>query len=127
MCNTETMRPLVHKSLNKHRTLTHIIKNGAFISLIFALSIPIAACSNNENSLIKIHGLVTDVQARNLTEIEIFSVRDALGKNWIFTTDGPLETTPSHLRQHMMEGDPVEVIFRNGSVVPIAINILDYR
>jgi len=121
------MRHIVHKSPNKHHALTHIIKNCIFISLIFVLNIPIAACNNNEDSLTKIHGLVTDVQAKNITEIETFSIRDDLGANWIFTTNGPLEITPSHLKQHMMEGDPVEVIFKKESVVPIAIHILDYR
>ena len=59
----------------------------------------------------EVRGFVVEAVGRNLAEIESFSVRDELGRIWDFTTEGPVGTTASHLRQHQITGDSVRVVY----------------
>ncbi len=71
------------------------------------------------------HGLVTQVQARSLTEIATFTVGDEAGRSWTFETDGPIEFTPSHLREHMLTGQPVTVYYRDQGERLLAERVAD--
>ena len=59
-------------------------------------------------------GLVTDVAARTLLEFETIEVTDANGRAMVFHANGGAfdEFTPSHIREHMLLGEPVEVGYR---------------
>lgn len=70
------------------------------------------ASNNDTNGLQTVRGLVIMVEARAITEIELLRVLDKEGVTWDFTTMRPLNFTPSHLREHMVQGNPVTVSFR---------------
>lgn len=78
---------------------------GLFAVLVFLL----AACGND---LKTVHGVITDVQARSLTEVATFSVQDSTGRSWSFETEGPINFTPSHIREHALMGQPVTVYYQ---------------
>ena len=83
-------------------------------------------CSGDEADRETVHGRVVDVQARSLTEVDTFSLVDGAGETWSFAVEGPLEFTPSHLREHMLTGDEVQVSFRRVGGVLIAVAVADY-
>ena len=68
-----------------------------------------------------VRGLVVQVEARSLLELEFLTVEDANGTRWTFVARGqiPSDLTPSHLRDHMLQGLPVTVTFyrENGTLV----------
>ena len=102
------------------------IARSVLLAVILTGAILLTACGSSDDALGTVHGSVTDVQERSITEIESFSVRDDTGETWIFTTEGPLEPFPDHLRQHMLIGQQVRVIFENQDASLIAVSILDY-
>jgi hypothetical protein len=61
-----------------------------------------------------VDGIVTQVQATGLTEVQGFTLRIAGGKT-IQLTLGPLENatqfSPGHLKEHQASGSPVRVFF----------------
>ena len=78
--------------------------------LISILLLPAAACGD---SVSEMRGLVTEVKAASLTEVESFSVQEeGTGKLWTFTAEGFIGFMPSHIRQHMLEGQMVVVRYR---------------
>ena len=74
-----------------------------------ALVLLLAACGDDVQT---VRGVVTDVQPRSLTEVAVFSVQDSTGKLWLFEAEGPIDLTPSHLREHALTGQPVTVYYR---------------
>ena len=74
------------------------------------LLILLAACGNGEQT---VQGQVTDLQSRSLTEIATLTVQDDAGRLWAFQAEGPINYTPSHLREHRLTGQPVTVYYRN--------------
>ena len=95
-------------------------------AVVLAGAFLLAACGGGDDAPETVHGKLTDVQTRSFTEIESFSLLDDAGETWFFVTEGRLELTPSHLRQHMLSGEEVTVEFerRDGSLV--AVGISDY-
>ena len=57
-------------------------------------------------------GLVAEVEAKSVLELCSLAVRDASGQRWIL---GPTDFTPSHLKQHMLLGEPVSVTLHDDS------------
>ncbi len=82
----------------------------------------LAACGNGEQS---VQGIITDVQPRSLTELATLTVRDDAGQLWTFETDGPVGFTPSHLREHMLTGQPVVVDYEDKGERLLAVRITD--
>ena len=82
----------------------------------------LAACGNGEQS---VQGIITDVQPRSLTEIATLTVRDDAGRPWTFETEGPIDFTPSHLREHMLRGEPVTVDYEDEGERLVAVRITD--
>ena len=67
---------------------------------------------------LEVRGLVTDVEARSLLELEVLRVTDEQNTEWEFLPgrggvkgEGH-DYTPSHLRQHMVQGVPILVRYR---------------
>lgn len=55
-------------------------------------------------------GLVTEVQARSLTQVETLTIQEQpTGRLLTFQAEENIGFTPSHLRQHMLQGAPVTV------------------
>ena len=89
-----------------------------FASLLLLL----AGCGNGEQS---VQGIITEVQPRSLTEIATLTVRDDAGRLWTFETEGPISFTPSHLREHMLTGQPVVVDYEDKGKRLLAVRITD--
>ena len=59
------------------------------------------------------------MEAQSLAELVSVDVEDAQGVMWHFVAGGFKGFTPSHLREHMVQGAPVSVRYRkeNGTLV----------
>ena len=59
-------------------------------------------------------GLVTDMEARTLLDLEYIEVADDAGTSLVFQAGGQrfAEFTPSHVREHMIQGLGVIVSYR---------------
>ena len=81
------------------------------------------------NPTLEVRGLVTDVEARSLLELELLRVTDEQNTEWEFRPgrDGVTgvghDYTPSHLRQHMVQGVPIIVTYRENDGVLTIISI----
>ncbi len=106
--------------------MTRALMVGALLAFLCAAVLIFAYCGTGEGSPETVHGRITDVQIRSVTEVDSFSLSDATGETWSFTADGPLEFTPSHLREHMLTGEDVSVRFRRAGDVLIAVSVEDY-
>jgi hypothetical protein len=62
----------------------------------------------------QVRGMILEVAARNLTEVALLRLRDSQGREWSFTTQGPVGITPSHLREHQVFGQSVLVTYTEG-------------
>ena len=59
-------------------------------------------------------GLITSVEVRTLLDLESIEVTDDAGTSLVFHAGGQrfLEFTPSHVREHMLQGLGVAVTYR---------------
>jgi len=71
----------------------------------------------------QVRGQVVEVMARNIAEIERLTVRDQAGQEYTFTTEGFVDFTPSHLKEHQLFGQPVLVTYveQKGRLVAVEI------
>jgi hypothetical protein len=81
-----------------------------------ALLAAVACGGSGEKS---VTGLVLEAVERDLVEIELLRVRDAAGRVFEFTTEGPVGINAAHLRQHQVLGERVVVTYteENGSLI----------
>lgn len=83
-----------------------------------------------EEAALQVRGVVTDVQARSLLELESLQVVDEQNTVWEFRPGPQVVTgtghdyTPSHLRQHMVQGVPIIVTYteRDGVLTIVSIS-----
>ena len=75
-----------------------------------SLLLLLAACGDGGEKTVT--GFVLEAVDRSLTEIELIRLRDDAGKVWEFSTQGPVGTSASHLRQHQLGGTKVAVTYR---------------
>ncbi len=61
-------------------------------------------------------GLITSVEARTLLDLESIEVSDDYGNTRAFRAGGKrfMDFTPSHAREHMIQGEGVSVTYREG-------------
>ena len=66
-------------------------------------------------------GQVVEVVARSITEVETLRVRNKDGREYVFTTEGFVGFTPSHLREHRLFGQTVLVTYqeKDGRLVAV--------
>ena len=71
----------------------------------------------------QVRGQIVEVVARNIAEIELLTIRDDTGRGYTFTTEGYVEVTPSHLKEHQLLGQSVLVSYveRDGLLVAVKI------
>jgi hypothetical protein len=63
-------------------------------------------------------GIVVRVEAASLTELEFIDVQDDTGFVWRFRPgDSYRGFTPSHLREHMVQGEPVTIVYEQSGDV----------
>jgi hypothetical protein len=65
------------------------------------------------------------VESRNIAEIEHFTIRVANGREYTFTTEGFVEFTPSHLKEHQLFGQQVLVTYVKQDERLVAVKIGD--
>ena len=75
----------------------------------------------------EVRGLVVKVEARSLLELESLTIEGVEGTRWTFITRGriPAEFTPSHVRDHMLQGLTVTVTFYRESGTLVLHNLAD--
>ncbi len=74
-----------------------------------------------------VRGLIQEVNARSLLELDTLIVKDADGAAWVFQGGGTIISgfTPSHLRDHMLQGHSVSVAFHRENGVLIIDDLED--
>jgi hypothetical protein len=102
------------------------------VGLLGALfMVVLASCAPNPEHAVS--GILIDVQAAEIVHAETVNLRDNDGKVWSFrvsrtVADNPEESfSASHLRQHMMLAQPVEVRYLESTAGLEAIRIRDAR
>ena len=73
----------------------------------------------------KLTGIVLDVAAGSLTQIETLSVQDVTGAKWNFEAEGYRDWLPSHVRDHMVQGLPIIVTYHEEAGVLLVDEIED--
>lgn len=101
--------------------------------IAMTMAITFSACEPNRDTdaegqeTITVHGLVQDVNVRSLLEIISLTVRDHKGQDWVIQagTTQISSFPPSHIREHMVLGQPVTVFFHQENGVFLLDDIID--
>jgi hypothetical protein len=95
------------------------------LARLFAASFVLqVACRQNERPP-QLRGLVVDVQSASFSQVQAFTLRTDSGETHEFVVEGNVGFTPSHLREHMLLGDPVIVSIRHADGLQIATLVED--
>jgi hypothetical protein len=105
---------------------------AAFLTVL-ALVFTLTACDSDEDGgadgpgTMSVHGHVQEVEARSLLEIGSLTVRDGNGRDWVIDGGGTATSgfSPSHVREHMVLGQPVTVFFHRDGDVLVLDDITD--
>lgn len=91
--------------------------------LVLTLACGGSEASDKQTDTQQVRGLVIEVVARNITEVETLRIRDESGQELTFTTEGFVGFTPSHLKEHQLFGQAVLVSYvqKNGQLVAVEI------
>ena len=82
-----------------------------------------------QDQTLQVRGVVTEVQARSLLELEQLRVTDERNTVWDFRPGSEVvagsghDYTPSHLRQHMVQGIPIIVTYMEKDGVLTIVSI----
>jgi hypothetical protein len=109
-----------------------LLRRTTFIWLpILALTLAgVAACgqpasSASETGEMQIRGMVLEVVARNITEVETLRLLGEDDREYRFTSEGFVGFSPSHLREHQLFGQPVIVSYVQKGEQLVAVAITD--
>ena len=94
-------------------------------AIAVALLLTLGACGSQSGA---IRGHLVDVQSESLLELTSAEIMDGDGKRWKFEARGfsePGDFTPSHLREHMVLGEPVTVKYHDEDGVLVIDDITD--
>ena len=89
------------------------------------------ACPPSAPPASTLRGVLLQVAAPSLTQVDSFSVRDDAGQVWDFRAAADFNAgathvmTPGHMRQHMALGDPVTITYRAEGATLIALSATD--
>ncbi len=110
----------------------HMIRRLLPIVLAGCLGVFAVACGGDDSTVeagLEVTGLITDVTALRLLDLTSLDVRDAAGRTWRFAanrrTTSSSHLSPSHLRDHMVQGLSITVEYHEGD--DGALVILDMR
>ena len=73
----------------------------------------------------EVTGALVGVESPSLLVLDSLDVRDAAGHVWHFLADGYSGFTPSHLREHMVQGLPVTVRYRSEDGGLVLVEVTD--
>lgn len=97
---------------------------GAAVAVVGFLLV-LAACDGQSGA---VRGYVVDVQSASLLELTSVKIVDGGGKGWTFEArdfSDPADFTPSHLREHMLLGEPVTIKYHEEDGVLVIDDIAD--
>ena len=112
------------------------LKSALARAALAATFLMLSACGNGDDTATAVtaspgedsgtvKGLVVEVAGRNLVELETQRIRAEDGTVWTFTAQGPLEFSPSHLREHQIFGETVTVSYVRRGELLVAVEIGD--
>lgn len=93
------------------------MRSKLVLLIAIALAVIASACSASTSTEGEVFGIVTEVTG-DLSGVESFVVLDADGNSHKFVPSPELEVmgqAPSHLRDHVVSGEPVTVIYHENS------------
>lgn len=97
--------------------------SGLYVALAM-LVLALAACGGEETESVR--GAIVDVQESAPFILGSIDVQDEGGTLWHFEARGELEGfTPSHLREHMVQGLPVSVTYDEDGGTFVVVSITD--
>ena len=113
--------------------LGRLSMNASVVVFVFAAALSLMSCAGNGSvntatdndaglSLEVMRGMVLRVEAESLISLAALEVQDDGGKSWRFEGRGKVVPgfTPSHLNEHKLFGDPIEVTYyREGDALVI--------
>ena len=113
--------------------LGRLSMNASVVVFVFAAALSLMSCAGNGSvntatdndaglSLEVMRGMVLRVEAESLISLAALEVQDDSGKAWRFEGKGKVVPgfTPSHLNEHKLFGDPIEVTYyREGDALVI--------
>lgn len=110
--------------------MSHVLKDCRFVKLVvlaalFALLGALAAC-DSENKIVR--GTPVDVQSETLLELTVVDIVVGGVERWRFEARGFRSSTgftPSHLREHMVQGLPISVRYHEEGEVFVIDDITD--
>ena len=95
----------------------------ATLVVMSAVALLMTACGSDEKTpatLESVTGQVGEIEPASLLEVGALTVTDQAGRTWRFEGRSYKGFTPSHLREHKLQGLPITVLFhREGSVLVI--------
>jgi len=88
----------------------------------------IVACGGADEApeISTVSGVVLEVSARSLTQIDVLTVRDESGATLDFQGGAYKGYSPSHLREHMLQGLWVTVLYREENGLLVIDEVADY-
>ena len=119
---------MIYKLALLNKTLTWWV--GILLTLFSA--IVIVSCSDDLPAARSTHntstvtGFVVKLESTSLVDLYSLTVVDESQREWYFLADGYKGFTPSHLKQHMLLGDLVLVVFHIESGEMLIDNIDDW-
>ena len=98
--------------------------SSLLLILLLLISCDTDAVPTYVNQL-EIRGMVLEVNARDISQIESFRLSGEDGSEYIFTTKDFIGFSPSHLVEHQVQGHSVLVRYINDHGILIAIELTD--
>ncbi len=83
-----------------------------WLVLMFVMACGQPGSSPTSQAPPQVEGLIVQVVARDIDEVETLRIKDSGEKIWTFTTEGYAGVTPAHLREHQLFGDTVTVTYQ---------------
>ena len=101
----------------------HVVRVSLLLAVVALMA---SSCGGGSGGEKTVRGRVTDVQARSITEVAMLTLEEeATGKVWTFQAEGHIGFTPSHLREHMLQGQLVAVRYQERQGELIAVLVTD--
>lgn len=101
---------------------------GLIVVLSAALAFVTAGClgQSQDEPREQVRGHVVDVVIRSITEVESLRIRDDAGKIWDFKgAQGFIGFTPSHVKEHQLQGLSVLVSYVQEGDALMAVHLAD--
>lgn len=99
----------------------------AFLMLPVAVQTAALSCQGDaSHATEQVRGRIVEVQASSLLTLTSMAVVDDSGRRWEFVAQGGYQGfPPSHLREHMLLGQPVTVTYRRRGDLLVLVEVAD--